>query len=98
MLPVRCPDRDQLAGFCAGTLPEQAIERLSEHFEACTQCQESLETLDGLPDPLLAWLQRGSSAPTVARGDLNPLLDRAAGISLAPGKKPRLTHRCPLLG
>ncbi len=66
------PDREELAAYVLGTLPEDRAERLEEHLAACPACEETIRGMEGLSDPLIEGLGRAgqvesrivSSAPT----------------------------------
>ena len=56
----KCPDRDVLSELVLGKLPGEAIDRLSEHIEACSTCQGVLDTLDDLQDSVVSDLKAAS--------------------------------------
>jgi serine/threonine protein kinase len=60
MNAVRCPDRGKLERFVVGSLSGSEILRLADHLEHCVACEETLQALDGVVDPLLVRL-RGMS-------------------------------------
>ena len=66
-MPLVCPDRDELAEYIAGKLPDEASDSLAEHLESCPECQAELATLPDTEDTLVAQLRR----PVVAE----PFLD-----------------------
>src|SRR5262249_8867764 len=62
-----CPSRDELHAFHVGMLPDDRIDVISEHLEACPQCDAAVRQLDGSVDNALAALRRartgGPGAP-----------------------------------
>ena len=79
-----CPTGDQLADYVLGKLPDETGDVICQHLAACRKCQEAVEPLDGLPDPLIAALRRADlneSGPDDR--ELEGLLHRVA----APGLK-----------
>ena len=52
------PDREELAAYVLGTLPEDRAERLEEHLAACPACEETIRGMEGLSDPLIEGLGR----------------------------------------
>jgi serine/threonine protein kinase len=73
-----CPDRSVLADFLAGTLPEDAFQRVAGHVEDCCACAESLEALENPSDPLLIRLRHaGSRAGSASCALPQELLARA---------------------
>src|SRR5262249_39069882 len=58
MIGTNCPSREELAAFAVGDLPRQALARVAGHVEECPACETTLQTLDGLPDPLVAALRQ----------------------------------------
>jgi eukaryotic-like serine/threonine-protein kinase len=58
MQPAGCPSPSELSHFALGTLPRPALARVAGHVEACPACEQVLQTLDALDDPLLVRLRR----------------------------------------
>ena len=65
MSPVKCPDRTELEGFVLGGLSGPEMARVADHVEGCPACDEALQGLDRLADPLLSQLRRltGTEGP-----------------------------------
>jgi WD40 repeat protein/tRNA A-37 threonylcarbamoyl transferase component Bud32 len=61
---IDCPPEEDLRAFHLGTLPEDRIEVVAAHLEACAPCAAAVERLDAAPDPVLAAL-RQSLPPTL---------------------------------
>jgi anti-sigma factor RsiW len=53
-----CPRAEELTAFALGTLPEPQLERIARHLDACCVCEEAVNLLDRLSDPLLTGLRR----------------------------------------
>lgn len=73
-----CPDRETLRLLIAQELPNQdlrAIEDLEDHIEACTKCQEALESLTELPGSVE---QRSRRRVGHDVGPFDELIDRVA--------------------
>jgi serine/threonine protein kinase len=58
MEATRCPDRAELEQFVRGTLPRTEFTSVAGHVEGCIHCEETLQTLDLRPDPVLTTLRR----------------------------------------
>lgn len=57
----RCPDRETMAGFLLGSLPEPEHEWVMDHVDACGPCQARLAESETHSDEFLASLWRPSS-------------------------------------
>jgi hypothetical protein len=53
-----CPSQEQLRAFAVGDLSSRLMEEVAEHLARCPQCEQSLASLDGWTDPLVAQLKR----------------------------------------
>src|SRR5206468_8977291 len=53
-----CPERAELEGLALGSLPEPVLVRVAGHVERCAACEDTLQALDPLADPLLSQLRR----------------------------------------
>jgi hypothetical protein len=70
---VTCPDRVELEEFALGGLSGPEFARVANHVERCPACDQALQRLDSLADPLLSRLRRltgteGSGAESVPPG------------------------------
>jgi serine/threonine protein kinase len=54
---MRCPDRSELERFVVGSLSGSEIGRLANHVEQCVDCEDTLQALEQVADPLLARLR-----------------------------------------
>ena len=52
------PQREELAAYLRGTLPEDRAAPMEEHLQACPACEEIIQGMEGLSDPLLQGLRR----------------------------------------
>ncbi len=52
-----CPSRTQLSEFNLGQLPEDDLEAIADHLEACGRCEAALRELDGEPDAVVTSLR-----------------------------------------
>ncbi|TMQ32285.1 MAG: hypothetical protein E6K70_19390, partial [Planctomycetota bacterium] len=64
-----CPNREELAAFQVGQLPEPDLEAIGKHLEApCARCEAALLQLQDQTDPLLADLRASQPlSPAEAR-------------------------------
>jgi serine/threonine protein kinase len=62
MVVSACPDREQLAGYVLGTLPEDLFEAVAEHVESCPNCEATVLDLETHPDTVIEQLR--SDPPT----------------------------------
>jgi serine/threonine protein kinase len=53
----KCPPRDALADFALGNLPETEIEWVTDHLEACTDCEATVAGLEDEADTFVAALR-----------------------------------------
>ena len=58
----KCPSSDELVAFHTGDLAPVRVGDVTQHIETCNLCEERLQFLDGMTDPVLAALRRGTSA------------------------------------
>jgi eukaryotic-like serine/threonine-protein kinase len=72
-LESACPDRDTLADFSRGRLPDEPLEAIAEHVSCCARCVTILEELQA-KDTLLFRLRRPPAD--------NPVVDEAACAKL----------------
>jgi hypothetical protein len=78
---IGCPSREDLAAYHLGKLPEEALEAVAAHVQACSACGVVLETLRDEGDSLVLRLQRVAAAGTPAEdAELQEQLARAKGI------------------
>jgi serine/threonine protein kinase len=54
-----CPSSDALVAFHTGELVPAELGDIARHIEHCSRCEERLQFLDGVTDPVLAALRRG---------------------------------------
>jgi WD40 repeat protein len=71
-VPKTCPSEHELLAFHLGRLPEEQLDTVAEHMEACPECQAIVERLDRTTDPMLSVLRKPipSSAPRRGAADL----------------------------
>ncbi|MCA9248887.1 MAG: protein kinase, partial [Planctomycetales bacterium] len=46
MEPQRCPRREELAGYAAGTLHSEIADTIADHVDSCAQCDDTLAVLE----------------------------------------------------
>ncbi len=73
------PDREELAAYVLGTLPEDRAERLEEHLAACPACEETIRGMEGLSDPLIQGLRRAGPKATVPPTPILPAARQTPG-------------------
>jgi len=63
MPTLACPTRDELSSYLVGKLPAQRCLEIDMHLPACTDCQQTLDTVSAKSDTLLSQLggRRGQS-------------------------------------
>jgi serine/threonine protein kinase len=74
--PHECPDPERLLALVRGTLPREELTSLEVHVEACPRCDERLQTLDALGDPLLDCLRAGPEKTVQAESPPEALLEQ----------------------
>ena len=62
MKPMSCPDRTLLEGFAVGTLSATEFALIADHIEGCSNCDDRLQELDQVADPLVVQLRLLSPA------------------------------------
>src|SRR5262245_24913687 len=62
MTAMGCPDRTELAEFIVGRLSARAFARVADHVERCLLCEEKLQELDHVEEPLVTELHALSDA------------------------------------
>ena len=72
------PNRQELADYLLGTLPEDRAERLEEHLQTCRACKDAVRGMERLSDPLIDGLRRSRLKDTV-RLDSAGSREHAAG-------------------
>lgn len=58
-----CPSQDELRAFAVGDLVGQRFESVAEHVATCSQCDQSLATLDEYADGFVSELGEAASHP-----------------------------------
>lgn len=58
MTAIGCPDKELLRQYALGTLLEERVTPLEEHFRSCTACESIMNSLDTLADPLVTALRK----------------------------------------
>ncbi len=56
-----CPNREDLAAFASGNLPNRSFHRIARHLETCASCEAALGEFDDPADPLLSQLREAAS-------------------------------------
>jgi tRNA A-37 threonylcarbamoyl transferase component Bud32 len=93
MNPTDCPTPEELSNFVLGRVSRRALDRVAAHVERCKSCQEALQALDAVADPLLSSLRRPGSGdrPTDSLpGAVVAAAARAAAAPAWPGEGRRL--------
>ncbi len=57
MVPTECPNQPMLRAFVVGNLSDSDFLRVTRHVTRCTNCQSSLQSLDGHSDSFVARLR-----------------------------------------
>jgi tRNA A-37 threonylcarbamoyl transferase component Bud32 len=83
MDPEGCPDPAELCDFVRGNLARPGLARVADHVEHCILCEQALQGLDGLADPLLARLRQAGPASLAAASRVPPELLAAAQAARA---------------
>src|SRR5262245_6889528 len=58
-----CPSQAELSAFHTGELAEALLDEIAEHLESCRACEQAVQSLDDLSDPVVAALRRPPDAP-----------------------------------
>jgi WD40 repeat protein/serine/threonine protein kinase len=78
-----CPDRDQLAAYLLGRLPEDTADGLMRHLETCSDCQSATAQLETAGDTLVADLRQLTEiGALVEEPECAEALVRAAAVGL----------------
>ncbi len=80
----RCPTRDELCSFAAGTLAEVAAMAIGQHLAGCTACLKALEEIDSGTDPFVSDLRDSLRNPPLSREQCS----RAVHLGLAAVEPP----------
>jgi serine/threonine protein kinase len=56
MKSAACPDQAELSRFVLGNLSSAELARLAEHVEHCGSCENAVQSLEALADPLVSGL------------------------------------------
>jgi WD40 repeat protein/serine/threonine protein kinase len=68
---LHCPSPEKLLAFQQGLLPDQEVDAIADHLEACSKCEGLAQRLDGTSDQLLLALRKPAGAnilSTAVRG------------------------------
>src|SRR5262249_50825284 len=57
MNPAVCPDQAELSRFVLGNLSSAELARVADHLERCGTCEQAVQKLEELTDPLVSGLQ-----------------------------------------
>jgi serine/threonine protein kinase len=94
MVASACPDREQLAGYVRGTLPEESFEAVAEHVESCPNCEATVLDLESHPDRVIEQLRTAPPAdPFLEEPGCREVMARtkqlgqAAGLAAAAGSR-----------
>ncbi len=78
MKPVVCPSSAELAEFAVGRLSGPSLAGIADHVEHCAACEDALQAMDALADPLLTGLRELAGNETASFEPVPPqLLDAA---------------------
>jgi eukaryotic-like serine/threonine-protein kinase len=86
MRPMSCPDRTMLEGFVVGSLSAGEFASIAHHVEGCIDCDEKLQELDHLADPLVAHLRRISATDASRSEPVPRALIASAQAARAAGR------------
>ena len=53
-----CPANETLTDYVLGKLPSSTLGVIAEHAASCVECQQRLQRMDGVSDPLIIYLRR----------------------------------------
>jgi serine/threonine protein kinase len=81
MNAMHCPDRAELERFAVGWLAGPDFLRVVNHVESCLACEETLQALDVLTDPLLLRLRGLTEVREAGEDSVPPGLMAAARSS-----------------
>src|SRR5262249_39665687 len=94
MVVSACPDREQLAGYVLGTLPEESFDAVAEHVESCPGCEATVLGLESHPDKVIEQLRTAPpSNPFLEEPGCREVLARiqrlgqAAGLAATAGSR-----------
>src|ERR1700683_4247289 len=88
-----CPEGAELAEFSRGNLSAPVLARVAQHVAACRSCEEALEALDAVSDPLMTQLRRPHPAGETVDFVPVPLLAVARAARGAPALQPPQPRR-----
>ena len=85
MTRTNCPTRTALADYALGNLPDAEIERVTDHLEACGQCEATVAELEDDADTFVEALQRPLQASAfAAEPEFEQIVAAARRIRLEP--------------
>jgi serine/threonine protein kinase len=89
-----CPTETELSEFVLGKLPAAAVGDLADHLAACAHCEQRLESLDAVADPLISQLRQGPDADAVAVQLVpEPLMSAALSVQTETSTPAAITER-----
>jgi anti-sigma factor RsiW len=57
MIAANCPSSQRICDYLLGKLTEPDLEAVSRHFEECSECSRTADSLDDISDSLLLLLR-----------------------------------------
>lgn len=87
MQSAACPDQAELSRFVLGNLSSAELARVADHVECCKACENAVQELEALADPLVSALlaagdEHGSAVSTVSQHLLSAA--RSARVGATP--------------
>ncbi len=90
---MKCPTRDELMEFALGNLPDEAIESVTDHLEACSDCESTVSELEAQSDTFIGHL-REPAEPSPHAGEAE--FEQALAAIKQIGRVPRSDDRTEL--
>lgn len=79
MSQEQCPPNNQLTAYVRGTMLENRALEISDHVEACLNCQRKVDALVGRSDSLIAPLRQRETLGKKADAQVDRLVAKAIG-------------------
>lgn len=83
-----CPNETQLLAFRDGRLPQEQLQRIAQHLDACSHCSSAVQGLHDTVDPLLAELRLDFQCDPPLETECRRVVARVAGIGHSTPQPP----------
>src|SRR4051812_25598808 len=77
-----CPDKQSLADYASGKLPEDSVASIEGHLALCPQCEDTFQALEAASNTLISGLRSSDETdPATDAVEYRAALERVARLS-----------------